>query len=191
MASFYVAVSTLLDHEGGIANIGDGEGVTAFGWTEATAKAFGVEMPKTAAEASTLYEEHFWLPIYEQIASQSVATKVFDDAVNQGHPTAHKMLQKALCAIGSIVEVDGAFGPATLAATNMTPEALLLPWMRHYQYASYCRWVDAKPEQREKFRLGLARRAAWPDQNDEIAEQLLSGKYSYDMGVQRGTIAKS
>jgi lysozyme family protein len=183
MATFEAAIPVVLEHEGGIADIGDGEGVTAFGWTQATCKALGIEQPKTKEEATELYRQHFWMPIYDRIASQNVATKVFDDAVNQGHGAAHRMLQRALCATGSIVVVDGIFGPATLAATNMVPEEMLLPWMRKFQYSSYCNYIDAKPKERTKLERGLARRAAWPDENGVFAMQLLNGMYPLPTGV--------
>lgn len=177
MAAFEAAIPVVMEHEGGIANVGDDEGITAFGWTLATCRALGVAQPTNPMEAEELYRTHFWLPRYSQIQSQSVATKLFDDAVNQGPGTAHKMLQQALCSIGSIVVIDGRFGPATLAAVNAVPEAMLLPWMRLHQYISYVAYIEADPTAREKFRAGLARRAAWPDEDKAIAPTLLNCTY--------------
>jgi hypothetical protein len=48
--------------------------------------------------------------------------------------------------------------------------------MRLIQYQSYDRWIKADAV-REAQREGLARRAAWPDQNDVIAKQLMAGTY--------------
>jgi lysozyme family protein len=157
--------------------VGDGEGLTAFGWTLKTCRAFGVKQPTNREEAEALYHLLFWLPLYDKIESQSVATKVFDDAVNQGPAAAHRMLQQALCLIGSIVVVDGKFGPATLAAANAVPEEMLLPWMRLHQYISYDLYVNADHVTRERLRGGLAKRAAWPDPDGSIAAALLNCTY--------------
>jgi len=177
MATFAAAIPVLMEHEGGVGNVGDGEGITAFGWTLATCRKLGIAQPATIAEAEEMYQLYFWLPIYDKIVSQSVATKVFDDAVNQGPGVAHKMLQQALCSIGAIVVVDGKFGPATLSAVNMVPEAMLLPWMRLHQYIGYDLYINADPAEREKFRPGLAARAAWPDPEKAIAPTLLNCTY--------------
>lgn len=177
MAAFEAAIPVLMEHEGGIADIGDGEGITAFGWTLATCRALGVQQPKTPMEAEDLYREHFWMPVYDKIASQNVATKVFDDAVNQGHGAAHKMLQRALCEVGCTVIVDGVIGPATLTAVNAVPEAMLLPYMRRLQYRTYDAWVKRMPSKRERLRGGLANRAAWPDPGKSIKVALLDGTY--------------
>jgi hypothetical protein len=72
--------------------------------------------------------------------------------------------------------VDGFFGPVTLATANAAPTTLVLGWMRLVQYQSYDRWIKANPV-REAQRKGLARRAAWPDQDYSIADQLLAGTY--------------
>jgi hypothetical protein len=74
------------------------------------------------------------------------------------------------------VEVDGLFGPGTLAAVNQAISTLVLEWMRLIQYQSYDRWIKADAV-REAQREGLARRAAWPNQNDVIAKQLMAGTY--------------
>lgn len=192
MADFEAAIPVLMDHEGGIGDVGDGEGITAFGWTLATCRKLGIAQPATKEEAEELFRTYFWLPIYDKINSQSVATKVFDDAVNQGPGTAHKMLQQALCSIGAIVVVDGKFGPATLSAVNMVPEAMLLPWMRLHQYISYDLYIKADLAAREKFRAGLAARAAWPDPDGSIAIGLLKCTYRPEpIGGNSGKITNS
>jgi lysozyme family protein len=177
MATFEAAIPVLMEHEGGIANVSDGEGITAFGWTLRTCRALGIQQPKTKEEAEALFHTHFWLPVYEKIASQAVATKIFDDAVNQGPMTAHKLLQVSLHSIGAVVKIDGIFGPATLTAVNAVPEELLLPWMRLHQYISYDLYIHANQDEREKYRGGLSRRAAWPDPDKAIAPTLLNCTY--------------
>lgn len=177
MATFQAAIPVLMGHEGGVADVGDGEGITAFGWTLATCRKLGVKPPTTQAEAEALFETYFWSPFYGKLNSQIIATKVFDDAVNQGPGVSVKTLQQALCAVGSIVTVDGTIGSATVAAANAVPDNLLLPWFRLHQYITYDLYINANPAQREKFRDGLAKRAAWPDPDGSIAASLLNCTY--------------
>lgn len=177
MANFDQAIPIILEHEGGSVTLPDGAGLTCFGWTEKTCSELGISMPTTAEEASVLYQRHFWKSIYGKISSQTVATKFFDDAVNQGPRTATENLQTALNAVGSIVVVDGDFGQATLNATNMVPDTLLLPWMRKIQYDTYSVWIDEDRPARESLRHGLANRAAWPDPDGTIATALMAGTY--------------
>jgi lysozyme family protein len=177
MADFNVAIKVVLGHEGGVGTLkGDPGGKTKFGWSAATCKLLKIAQPKTVEEATALYLKYFWNPLYSQIANQDVATKLLDDDVNQGTETGIEHLQAALIHVGHTVEVDGLFGPATLAAVNQAISTLVLEWMRLIQYQSYDQWIKADPV-REAQRKGLARRAAWPDQNDVIAKQLMAGTY--------------
>lgn len=177
MADFETAVEVVLEHEGGIGNLhGDPGGLTCFGWSATLCQSLGIAQPRTVDEARPLYGKYFWPALYNRIGSQNVATKIMDSCVNEGEPTAIKHLQRALCSAGSIVATDGAFGTATLTAINLTPESLLLPWMRLIQYESYDKWIKQDPE-REALRKGLARRAAWPDPDGTITTALLTGTY--------------
>jgi lysozyme family protein len=183
MANFDEAVTVVIGHEGGIGTVpGDPGGLTAFGWSTATCEAWGIPLPKTPAEAAALYLKYFWNPLYEEIASQTVATKILDDCVNQGTRVGVEHLQTALGKSGHMVTVDGAFGPLTLAAVNQTAahsagEAALLGWFRLIQWASYVAWIAGDPA-REQLRQGMANRAAWPDPQGTIAAELLNGTYT-------------
>jgi len=177
MADFNVAIKVVLAHEGGVGTLkGDPGGKTKFGWSTATCKLLKIAQPNTAEQAIALYLKYFWNPLYSQILNQDVATKLLDDGVNQGTQTGVEHLQAALIHAGHSVEVDGLFGSATQAAVNQAVSTIVLEWMRLIQYQSYDRWIKADSV-REAQREGLARRAAWPDQNDVIAKQLLAGTY--------------
>lgn len=177
MAEFEPAVEVVLDHEGGVGKLdGDTGGTTAFGWSAPMCQKLGIASPKTADEAKALYLKFFWKPLYNKILSQNVATKILDDCVNQGDPEAVKNLQTALCAVGSIVEVDGVFGSATLTALNLVPEVILLPEMRKQQWQDYQKWISQNPV-RQKLAKGMAKRAAWPDPDGTIQQALLDGTY--------------
>ena len=175
MATFDEAIPVVMEHEGVYSNLrGDPGGETMFGWSSAECARLGIPQPHTAAEAIVLYRRYFWNLLYEGIESQTVATKLFDDGVNQGTGEAVTNLQEALCRVGSIVRVDGEFGPNTLRAVNLVTESMLLPWMRIKQFLSYERWIQADST-REYLRKGLASRAAWPDPDGSIAKMWLDG----------------
>ena len=177
MTDFEKAIAVVLEHEGGVGTLkGDPGGKTCFGWSAAACQLWGIAQPQNVEEAKALYLKYFWNPLYSQIADQDLGTKVLDDCVNQGTESGIEHLQMALVHAGQPVKVDGVFGPATLAAANQASGDLVLGWMRLVQYQSYGRWIKADPA-REVERKGLARRAAWPDQDDQIAKQLMIGNY--------------
>lgn len=67
------------------------------------------------------YLEHYWKPLYSQLTSQPLANKLFDLGVLFGVGTAVKNLQLALD-----LNMDGIFGPVTLARANAANQSLLL-----------------------------------------------------------------
>lgn len=74
----------------------------------------------TMDQAAAYYLEHYWKPLYSQITSQPLANKLFDLGVLFGVGTAVKNLQAVLN-----LEMDGIFGPHTLASVNAAPPTLL------------------------------------------------------------------
>lgn len=140
MANFLPAVTNTLNWEGGLVdNPNDPGGWTDFGisirWLRQQNQLHpgatlvgdfdhdGVITPAdikamTRDDAIKLYQQYFWLPIYDQIGDQELANKVFDFNVNMGSKEAHILLQRACRACGHQLTEDGAFGPATLAAVN-------------------------------------------------------------------------
>ena len=177
MADFDTAILVVLAHEGVHSNLrGDPGGETSYGWSTTECNRLGIPLPSSQQEAIVLYRKYFWNDLYTMIPSQTVATKILDDCVNQGNHFGVLNLQTALCMVGSVVKVDGVFGPATLRATSLVPEAMLLMWMRAKQFQSYCAWIAADPT-RAVLKHGMAARAAWPDPDGHIAEALLKGNY--------------
>jgi lysozyme family protein len=75
----------------------------------------------TVDQKVAYYLEHYWKPLYSSIAPQAVASKLFDMGVLFGVGTAVKNLQVSLD-----LEMDGIFGPNTLARVNAANESLLL-----------------------------------------------------------------
>jgi lysozyme family protein len=75
----------------------------------------------TPEQAIAYYIEHYWKPLYSQISVQGIANKLADLGVLFGVGTAVKNLQSVLD-----LEMDGIFGPNTLARTNATDPIRLL-----------------------------------------------------------------
>lgn len=113
-----VIIGRLIAREGGIADVGDGKGVTRFGQTDGWLTQYGLPQPADARQAADNYRR--WLDLTGLIAlcdvADSLADGVIDYAVHSGAGVAVKALQKALG-----VKADGVVGPVTRAAlTTMT-----------------------------------------------------------------------
>lgn len=116
-------IDRVLLHEGGIADVGDGKGVTRFGQTPAWLEDHGFVPPTTAEQAVLNYET--WI---EQTGlgavcdlDPSVGYVVVDFAVHSGLAAAVKALQRALGGLA----VDGVLGPRTRAAlVAVSPRAV-------------------------------------------------------------------
>lgn len=121
MADFSEAVKITLQHEGGyVDNPADPGGATNMGieqkeWNRGDIRDLTVE------DAIEFYAERYWPPLYNQIASQPVANKLFDCGVFLGKGTAVRRLQMAV----GLPKCDGLFGPQTLQAVNADSNALV------------------------------------------------------------------
>jgi lysozyme family protein len=103
----------------------------------------GVDIEHLTTETKILYYlEHYWKPLYNQIAVQGIANKVFDLGVLFGIGTAVKNLQAALD-----LEMDGIFGPITLARTNAANSTLLLADFQHEMHAHADAIAAANPNE--------------------------------------------
>ena len=71
------------------------------------------------------YQVHFWNSYFAQLASDEVAKRVFDAAVNMGPGIAVRLLQEAIP-----TQVDCAWGIITLGAANNCDEAVLVKAFR-------------------------------------------------------------
>ena len=172
-STFEAAIGAVLAHEGGYSNHpNDTGGATNHGITINVARGYGSladfdrdgdvdarDMQLMPLEfAKQVYRDRYWNALYE-LLGQSLASKVFDTAVNCGPSQAHKFLQRALVSLGQTVGVDGALGPQTMAKAVAVPEGALLGAFRAQQKAFYESLVKAKPSQ-GVFLKGWLRRAA-------------------------------
>ncbi len=117
MADYLPAINYVLPNEGGYSNDpADPGGATKFGilqrdWPEVDIASITVE------QAIAWYQPNYWNKApYSALTNQQVASKLFDMHVNCGLKTAVMVAQQALGF--SVADVDGNFGPATLAAIN-------------------------------------------------------------------------
>lgn len=185
MASFDVSIKVVLQHEGGwVCDPADAGGETNFGISTLIIKRIQAEHGLTSAQMETrlgispntlyqpgylkpmsvtaaenIYHEVFWLPAYEQLNSQTVATKVFDFAVNAGAAHAHEVAQRAAVACGQACAVDGAFGPKSVAAVNAAGLSFVQA-MANEMAVYYKARVAARPAN-AKFLSNWLHRAAW------------------------------
>lgn len=127
--SFALAVRNVLRNEGGYVNDpSDRGGETNWGITIATARTHGYSGPMKSmqrADAERIYKLAYWdvLQLDEIDALfAALADRLFDVSVNQGPGAAGTFLQRALNVMNRgqqlypDLAVDGAVGPATLAA---------------------------------------------------------------------------
>jgi lysozyme family protein len=108
-------IARVIAREGGIADGGDGMGITSFGQTSGWLEQFGLTAPHTPDEAAANYQ--LWLEKTGLLGlcafDDILADATIDYAVNSGHRVAIRALQIRL-GTGS----DGVWGPQTQAAVD-------------------------------------------------------------------------
>ena len=110
-------IDRILEREGGIADVGDGKGITRFGQTPAWLEQFDLPIPTNEAEAADNYAA--WLAIVGLDAvigdeADLLADFVIDFAVHSGHQAAIRALQITL----GHLKADGQMGPKTRGAID-------------------------------------------------------------------------
>lgn len=131
MADFDKAIKVVLQHEGGyVNNPNDPGGVTNYG----ISLRFLAQHPNegdfnqdghvdaediasmTWEQAKKVYCAFWWDPFkYSLIPDQTIATKVFDFAINMGATRSHMLLQQSLNSTYDVkLTCDGVLGPASM-----------------------------------------------------------------------------
>lgn len=162
MSSYDIALSYVLNFEDSArayATVPDNRGMVIAGinsltWPTEYAAIAAAPQAARAPLVATFYLENYWLPLQcSSLASQDVANRLMDMAVNAGTGTAVRLLQK--CA-GS--EQDGAMGPLTLAVANaMAPETLLSAYREARE--GYYREIAERNPANAPYLAGWLRRA--------------------------------
>lgn len=115
--------------------------------------------PMPQAKAVEIYKAEFWKSVYNDISNQTVATKIFDFAVNAGHPNSHKRAQMAANDLGQQLTVDSQLGPKSIAAINACGPGFVQAFKKQMEN-HYEERIQARP-QNAKFRNNWFKRAAW------------------------------
>lgn len=159
--NFQVAILVVFRHEGGYVNDpNDAGGETKYGISKRVYPNLDIAN-LTMDQAREIYYRDWWVHFsYSQITDGSLATKVFDTAVNLGAQRANKILQRCLNVNGfpNMVD-DGDLGPTSLAAINSCDAPTILTAFRGAQ-ANYYQAVVAKNPNDQKFLDGWLTRAA-------------------------------
>lgn len=154
MSEFLLALPTVLRHEGGyVNNPNDPGGATKYGISLRWLKSQGLHgdvngdlvvdiadiLALTPDTAAGFYRVNWWEKYgFGRVIDQTVATKVFDTAVNMGTPRAVKFAQQAAIALGFVLSApDGLMGPNTVLALNSLPAANLLHKYQDLQAGFY------------------------------------------------------
>ncbi len=152
----------MLRHEGGFSDHpADKGGSTNMGITQRTldeARRADASLPVfvgdlTQAQVASIYHWRYWL--FDGVADQRVATKLFDMVVNLGPGRATLLAQRAL---GGAVAMDGRWGPVTECAVNAQDADGFLQALCLEQEAFYRRIV-ANDQTQAVFLKGWIRRA--------------------------------
>lgn len=162
VAQFEQTIGYTLENEGGfVDNRFDSGRATNMGITEATLSAYlgrqaTVEDVRNMSleTAKAIYVMHYWHPLnLDAVASQPIATAIFDMGVNFGPLLAAEMAQEA---VG--VTVDGDIGPQSLTALNTADAKVFMRNFVAIVKAHYDHLVREIPKDRV-FYVGWMRRA--------------------------------
>lgn len=112
--AFDNAFQRLLSVEGGLSDITeDNGGLTKYGISQRSYPQVDIAN-LTEDQAKAIYQSDFWDALkLDQVLDSSVASAIFDTAVNFGQSRAKRIIQGI-----AGVTVDGIIGPKTLAAIN-------------------------------------------------------------------------
>src|SRR5271154_4003500 len=96
MADFTEAVSLTLVHEGGYSNDeSDPGGATNMGILQRDLPNIPIQT-LTRPQAMEYYQQHFWPPLYDEITSQKLGSKIFDMGILFGLKEAVELIQQGV-----------------------------------------------------------------------------------------------
>jgi lysozyme family protein len=161
LALFDDAVREVLINEGGAKLVKDPDdpgGTTRYGISKRAHPDVDIEH-LSEVDARLIYYYEYWLRYgVHRIFDQTIATKVLDMAVLMGGSQATRCLQRAIRAVGRIVDEDGVLGPQTASAANDSEQHALLAALRS-ECAGRLRRIASRRPQSEKYEKGWLRRA--------------------------------
>ena len=157
MTNVQAVIERILVREGGVADVGDGAGVTRWGQTNAWLATYGLPVPTSRAEAADNYAR--WMAMVHLDAvcdfDLELGDDVCDAAVNEGVLPAVQSLQRPLG-----VTADGVFGPGTIAAMQKADPHVLRCAVLAEDIQYHGRLIATAPTRFAKFAGGWANRQA-------------------------------
>jgi lysozyme family protein len=157
MADFQTCYSWMLDNEDAqreyavVSDVG-GEaisGINSASFPEDYSVIESTPQANRGPLVQAFYQKHFWNVWLAQIESDEVAKRVFDASVNMGSVPAVKCLQKAVelaeSGHGSAIQIDGLWGPITVALVNQDDESQLVEAFQEERANHYRAIVAADP----------------------------------------------
>lgn len=114
-------------------------------------------------EAKQIYWRDYWNPLcLSVVEDDTIATEIFEQAVNMGRALAAFHVQWSLALCGIEVAVDGFLGQQTAAAINSLGQRLKQPFLKclnGFQFKKYLDIVNNDPSQK-KFFVGWLKRVS-------------------------------
>jgi lysozyme family protein len=114
-----IVIARILRREGGVADVGDGKGITRYGQTPEWLEQFNLIPPETELQAAVNYTRWMQILKLDQVCEidLELGDGLTDFAVHSGHIPSIKALQRVVNA-----PADGIIGPFTLAAIRSYPK---------------------------------------------------------------------
>lgn len=115
-------------------------GINSGAWPTQFAAIAAIPQADRGAAVQSFYQAEFWGKWDAQVTSDEVMKRWLDMAVNTNPRTSTKLLQGAVNAAkpdSPPIAVDGAWGPATVAAVNAVDVGLLVAAFQSLRYAHY------------------------------------------------------
>jgi lysozyme family protein len=147
------------------AELGLGETPTRQQWGVLTHEL--AKHPELQDLVKSFYTQPFWPEMFEQLQSQAIASKLFDEGVNMGLAHGAMCLQNAITKAGTPCVADGKFGQQTLDAANGYSEAALMPLFVEAIKDRYLEIVKHTPSDAEFLPDWLRRAERMPAEYEE------------------------
>lgn len=133
-------------------------GINSAAYSEQYLKIAALPQSERGPAVSDFYESEFWNPLGAAgIASQDLANRVLDQAVNGGLKTGGMLLQTAANACGATLMIDGSIGPNTVSVVNSLDPNKLLTAFKQARVNHYNRIATRSPELAKYLNGWLAR----------------------------------
>jgi lysozyme family protein len=132
-------------------------GINSGAWPADFATIAAMPQASRAPAVQNFYQSSFWNNWFAQLNTDDLAKRVFDFAVNGGPGTSVMTLQRAVNALGGKLNVDGGWGPLTVAAANSGDPTAMVQAFISARVAYYQAIVAANPANTQYLNVWLAR----------------------------------